>query len=327
MPNVQLFSSCMPNADGRLSIPHNEVQPSGLTVCIPIYNHDVRPLIFKLKEQADQLGVEYEILLIDDCSTNGCQTLNKDVEAVPNVRYIELSENIGRSAIRNLLAHEATFRYLVFMDCDAQVVTPDYLRNYLIYCLPGIVCYGGKRNLPSCPDQRCYLRWLYSVRREVAPAKLRSLNPNRSFISFNFLIDKELFGKVSFDETLKTYGHEDTVFGLMLEEQGVEVQHIDNPLLYSGYDRTEDFIRKTEEGINNLVALQKTPYSARLTASIRLLRTAQRLHSLHLTGAFTILFRIFRKPILANLNSAYPSLRLFDIYKLGILTGATKLHV
>jgi len=317
----------MPNADGRLSIPHNEVQPSGLTVCIPIYNHDVRPLIFKLKEQADQLGAEYEILLIDDCSTNGCQTLNKEVEAVPNVRYIELPENIGRSAIRNLLAHEATFRYLVFMDCDAQVVTPDYLRNYLIYCSPGIVCYGGKRNLPSCPDPRCYLRWLYSAQREVVPAKLRSLNPNRSFISFNFLIDKELFGKVSFDETLKTYGHEDTLFGLMLEDQGIEVQHIDNPLLYSGYDRTEDFIRKTEEGIKNLVALQKTPYSARLTASIRLLRTAQRLRSLHLTGLFAILFRLFRKPILANLNSDHPSLRLFDVYKLGILIDATKLRV
>jgi glycosyltransferase involved in cell wall biosynthesis len=288
-----------------------------LSICIPIYNQDVRLLTRQLIEQAEQLATEYEVLLIDDCSTNGCQRQNREIRTAHNIRYQELSENIGRSAIRNLLARQAIGRYLIYMDCDAQMVNPNYLHNYLNICKSGIVCYGGKLNLPVCADPDCYLRWLYSTKREAAQARIRSFKPNNSFISFNFLIDKELFKIVTFDETLKTYGHEDTLFGLMLEDRNIKVQHIDNPLLYCNYDRTKDFIRKTEEGLINLVALQQTAYSARLTSSIRLLSAARQLRSLHLTFLFKLFFRIFRPLILKNLYSRHPSLHLFDIYKLG----------
>jgi glycosyltransferase involved in cell wall biosynthesis len=289
------------------------------SICIPIYNHDVRSLILALKEQAEQLNVEYEILLIDDCSTNGCPLVNKELTIVSRIRYIELHENIGRAAIRNRLAKEATYRYLVFMDCDAQLIVPKYISNYLKICTPGIVCYGGKRDLPACTNPQCYLRWLYGSIREDASPEQRLLKPYSSFRAFNFLIDKELFQKVSFDETLKTYGHEDTMFGLMLEAQNIEILHIDNPLLYSGYDTSREFIRKTEEGIRNLVRLQKTPYGSRLTVSNKLLRTAQRLHAFHLNVLYIYFFRIFRKPILANLKSTHASLFIFDLYKLGKL--------
>jgi glycosyltransferase involved in cell wall biosynthesis len=277
-------------------------------------------LVHALHEQAERLGAEYEILLIDDCSTDGCRLVNSELANLSRVRYIELAVNIGRSAIRNRLSHESSYRYLVFMDCDAQLVVPDYLSNYLKLCYPGIVCYGGKRDLPSCPDPRCYLRWLYGSVREDAPPEQRRVRPYSSFRAFNFLIDKELFRTVSFDETLKTYGHEDTMLALMLEEQNIKIQHVDNPLLYSGYDTPQEFIRKTEEGVRNLVRLQKTHYGDRLTASIRLLRAARYLRKLRLNSLYHSFFRIFRKSMLANLNSPHPSLFIFDLYKLGLLT-------
>jgi len=290
-----------------------------LTICIPVFNHDVRPLVYKLREQADKLGVSSEILLIDDCSVSLYRRLNRELEGQPGIRYIELPANIGRSAIRNRLAQEAAGPYLVFMDCDAQAVSSDYLHNYLNMCTPGIVCYGGKRDLPACPDPRCHLRWLYGVVREDSPPERRRLKPYCSFRAFNFLIDKDIFSKVAFDESIKSYGHEDTMLGLMLEEQGIEVQHIDNPLLYSGYDTSEEFIRKTEEGVRNLVVLQQTKYGERLTSAIRLLRAASRLRSLHIAALFALFFRLFRPLLLANLTSPHPSLFLFDLYKLGTL--------
>ncbi|MDR1719330.1 MAG: glycosyltransferase [Dysgonamonadaceae bacterium] len=288
-----------------------------LSICIPVFNHDVRPLTRELKAQADALGVAYEILLIDDRSTDGYRIHNEELAKLKGIRYIELSENIGRSAIRNLLAQKAIHPYLVFMDCDAQIISADYLRNYLTHCAPGVVCCGGRKDVPACPDPHSALRWRYGVEREDLPALRRQMHPNRSFIAFNFLIDKAIFQKVRFDETLDKYGHEDTLFGLMLEDNDIPVSHIDNQLQYSVYDHADVFIRKTEEGLKNLAALQQN-YGDRLTASVRLLRAAQRLRLWHLAGAFTLVFRLSRKALLANLKSPHPSLFVFDMYKLGI---------
>jgi len=114
-----------------------------VTVCIPIYNNVVRNLVQGLSEQAAKLDVPCEILLIDDRSTDGCQKLNASLANLPNVRYVELEKNIGRSAIRNLLAKSALYRYLIFMDSDVQLCSADFLQKYVDCCREGIVCYGG----------------------------------------------------------------------------------------------------------------------------------------------------------------------------------------
>jgi len=292
-----------------------------ISICIPIYNSDVRTLVHALKAQADSLNIVYELLLIDDASTNGCQKLNASLATLPKVRYIELEKNIGRSAIRNLLAKEASCRYLIFMDSDVQLASPDYVQKYYECCREGIVCYGGKTNLPECPAPECRLRWLYSVKREEPCAAERNLNPNRSFITYNFLIDKEIFRTVSFDETLKTYGHEDTVFGFRLLEAGIKVVHIDNPLLYCSFDDSITFIKKTELGIQNLASFYNNNIENKngFAAEVKLLRAWKRLDSINITGFPALLFRIFRTAMLKNLTGKRPSIFVFDLYKLGYL--------
>jgi glycosyltransferase involved in cell wall biosynthesis len=288
-----------------------------LSICIPVYNSDVRNLTAGLKKQADATGCPCEILLIDDASDSDYREVNSQLAAIDNVRYVELPANIGRSAIRNLLAREARYRYLVFMDCDAQLISISFLSNYLALCRPGVVCYGGKSNPASCPAPQARLRWTYSCQREELPAKLRNLHPNRSFISFNFLIDKNIFNTVEFDETLTAYGHEDTLFGLQLAEHGFTITHTDNPLLYRNSDSAAEFIRKTEQGIINLVAIEKR-YPA-LTEDVKLLRAAKMARGLKLTAMLSAVFRLLKKPLLANLTGNRPSIALFDFYKLGFL--------
>jgi glycosyltransferase involved in cell wall biosynthesis len=291
-----------------------------ITICIPIYNCDVGALVNELIEQAQTLDVEYELLLIDDASETFYIDLNASLSALTNVRYIQLETNIGRSAIRNMLAREATYRYLIFMDCDARCISPHYLKNYLNICTPDVVCYGGKANLPVCPSQDRYLRWFYSVKREQTPAAVRSLTPNRSFITFNFLIDKELFDAVKFDETLTGYGHEDTLFGIRLSKHGIIVRHIDNQLMYCKLDTAEAFIRKTEQGIRNLLIISDRDF----VSEVKLLRAASRLHKLRLTGVIALLFKLLRKYFLRNLTGTRPSLAFFDFYKLGYLCSVKK---
>jgi glycosyltransferase involved in cell wall biosynthesis len=273
-----------------------------------------------LAAQADNLDATCEILLIDDCSTDGCRELNSALASLSAVRYIELNRNIGRSAIRNLLAREALYRYLIFMDSDAQLCSDDFLRKYLDCCHEGVVCYGGKKNIAECPAPDYRLRWLCSIRREEQSASERRRNPNRSFITYNFLIDKEIFNTVSFDESLKNSNHEDTIFGFRLSEAGIVVCHIDNQLWYCSFDDSAVFIEKTELGLQNLIDFyRRTENKAAFAAEVKALRVWRTVNAVGLSGAVAGLFRLMRSVMRSNLIGKYPSMFVFDLYKLGYL--------
>ena len=183
-----------------------------LSVLIPIYNYDCRRLINSLSAQAENLDVEYEILAFDDGSSLFLEE-NREVKNLPHVVYRELGKNIGRSAIRNLLADEAHYPYLVFMDCDMQVVSDSYLKNYLDHIGEAPVICGGRS---FCRKEDIlninFLHWIYGTFREPKPGD----DSGRMFLSNNFLIEKIVFEKVRFNEKIRNYGHEDTLFGVEL---------------------------------------------------------------------------------------------------------------
>ncbi|MDR1782968.1 MAG: glycosyltransferase, partial [Dysgonamonadaceae bacterium] len=295
----------------------NTPEAISLSICIPVFNSDVRYLTQDLARQCETLGAEWEILLIDDASDEAYRTLNRDLASLNGVRYIELPENIGRSAIRNKLADESRYRYLLFMDCDAEIASNYYLQKYSDVCKPGVVCYGGKINPAVCPDAKSCLRWKYSKRREEIGANIRNQHPNRNFITFNFIIDKNIFKIVRFDENLNTYGHEDTLLGLDLQKNNITVRHIDNPLMYAKFDSASVFVQKTEQGILNLIALQRK--YPELEDDVKLLRTAKRIRTLRLAPVIRALFCISRTSLLKNLYGNKPSLCVLDFYKLGYL--------
>ena len=57
------------------------------------------------------------------------------------------------------------------------------------------------------------------------------------------------FKKISFNERLSGYGHEDTLFGYELNKNNIQIHHIDNPVLNGHLDTNEAFLLKTEEGL------------------------------------------------------------------------------
>ena len=60
-----------------------------LSICIPIYNYDVRELVEELHKQADLSGKIYEILLIEDGSAHFLEE-NRKVQNLSNVSYVVL---------------------------------------------------------------------------------------------------------------------------------------------------------------------------------------------------------------------------------------------
>jgi len=291
-----------------------------LSICIPVYNYDVRRLVEDLHFQAGKTDFAFEILLIDDASDENFRDINKSVD-LESVRYIQLDKNIGRSKIRNLLSEEARFHNLLFMDCDSAVATSEYIEKYIPFFDSLKVCCGGRIYEEKRPDDSRYLRWKYGKERECASASERRKNPNAGFQTNNFLIHKSVFEKVKFDESLDGYGHEDTLFGLELAGNGIIIEHIDNPLIHIGLENAADFMEKTEKGIKNLHRVElklREKYPEYIDHS-GLMKSKLFLRKFHLTGFASMLFRFFRNMMKNNLLSGKPSLFIFDFYRLGLL--------
>ncbi len=292
-----------------------------LSILIPVYNFDVRALVVRLQHQGEKSLIPYEIICLDDNSSEQFRNLNRELEQLENVSYSKLQKNIGRSAIRNRLAEMANYEFLLFMDCDSMPETDFFVFNYAAKLEENTVLYGGRSYSPEKPfDKSLYFHWFYGSSREVKSVLERSQNPFRSFMTNNFVIPKKLMLEIGFDESLKQYGHEDTVFGLELKRRGVQILHLDNPLRHIGLEKASVFLKKSEQAIENLLLLM---HKHDLKDDIKLLRYFVKTRVLH--PIIYIWFYLFRSYLKIKLVGPKPSLRTFDLYKLGYMVYFSKM--
>jgi glycosyltransferase involved in cell wall biosynthesis len=287
-----------------------------LSILIPVYNYYVERLVKSLLEQAILLGQSFEIILFDDCSEEVYKSENQKLAQLPNIRYKELPGNAGRAKIRNMLADAASYNYLLFLDCDQQIESKNFLLNYYKAIAPGIVVCGGRSYSLQAPADATYLRWLYGMQRETTPATKRNIHPYNSFLSCNFLIDKETFQSIRFNETLVKYGHEDTLFGIELKKHKVPVKHIQNPILHEGLEDAETFLEKSRIALQNLHFLYQQTGSG-LAENVKILKWFEKLKRFKITALVSMVFSISKKELEKNLKSQKPSLKQFDFYRLG----------
>lgn len=284
-----------------------------LSILIPVYEYDVRQLVCALNKQGQALGVSFEIRCYDDGSSEAVRLLNREMNDLPEVVYKEMPVNLGRSGIRNLLAAEARHPYLLFIDGDAGVVDDQFLQRYLRVAEPHSVFVGGTAYRPEPPDDiRHLLRWTYGRQREQRTACQRNLESLLGFSTFNFLIPAEVFQQVRFDERMKGYGHEDTLFGWELRRLGIAIRHIDNPLYHLGLDTGALFLEKTRHAVENLYRLKTLCPGV----DTRLLKTLRLIRRLRVARLLRGLLRMLRPRMEAQLLGAKPSIRVLDWYKL-----------
>lgn len=283
-----------------------------LSVLIPTYNHNCSRLIQELKEQLQLCGVPYEIIVADDGSPMGCHWLHR-FEKEEFVDVIALKENVGRSAIRNLLADRAKYPYLLFMDNDAKVCREDYIEKYLKNLQPEVVLVGGRAYNPETLPECYSLHLTYDKLRES------NANYNKYFTTFNFVIPKALFNRFRFDTQLNGYGHEDFLLGLQMKQAHVEIQNIDNPLIHEQLDTNVAFIRKSEQANVNLLHLYHHYPELQIAQHSKLLSSYVKVDKLRLTKVVALGFKLSKPMLVKNLTSAKPSLLYLDLYKLGHL--------
>lgn len=291
-----------------------------LSILIPTYNYDCFSLAAELHQQATNLGIKFEILVFDDASTNESTALkNKKINTIPGCKYYELEENVGRARIRNLLAEHARYEYLLFLDSDVRVCYDDFLAKYLENRSEEAVVCGTTRFVRRTPEPNRTLRYMYGISGEEKSAASCNKCPHAQFTSISFLLNKNVFTKVRFNEEFVRYGHEDTLFGKELEKQGIPVIHIENPIYHNVPDTNEVFLMKTRHSIQNSLT-----YKEILESHVRLLQVYNKVNKYHLGGLVLRLYKLNKTRILSNLMGAHPNMKLFAFYKLGYLCELAK---
>ncbi|OYT17568.1 MAG: glycosyl transferase family 2 [Bacteroidetes bacterium 4572_77] len=287
----------------------------------------MRPLVKAIGLQMKNLNIAVELILIDDASKNYFKQLNQ--EECKKYQYYELSQNIGRSSIRNLFLKYAQYEHLLFLDGDSYIVEPSFLKNYIHFLQQNeavnIVCGGRVYNAKKPPKEKL-LRWNYGIKRESQTATQRKQFPNHSFMTNNFVVRKELLQNILFDERLKNYGHEDTLFGYELWKKNIPILHVENPIENGDVEDNEVFLFKTEEGVRNLAFIYKDrDCDKQLAQMVSLLMAYEQLKKYHLIFMIQVLFVVFGKSIRAALKKGWISLWLFNFYKLGLLVSSSEL--
>ena len=90
-----------------------------VTVCIATYNRaELLPLT--LKSVLNQTYTDLEIIIVDDCSTDGTKKLveTKLLKLDPRIKYIRHETNKGLATARNNAIFSATGKYFTFVDDD-----------------------------------------------------------------------------------------------------------------------------------------------------------------------------------------------------------------
>ncbi|MCU4157682.1 glycosyltransferase [Carboxylicivirga sp. A043] len=291
-----------------------------LSICIPVYNVDVTKLVHALIMQSNEHQLEVEILVFDDDSNAHYKAINSPISQLNNVTYKELDKNIGRAAIRNLMAKSSVYPNLLFIDSDSEI-NKYYLLNYKnILGKYNIVC-GGRVHPSKLPVPSVSLRWSFGRAREDFDADTRTKNSNTGFISNNFLVKKSLFHQIQFNEQITQYGHEDTMLGIEMEKLGITITHIDNPVTHIGLEENKVFVEKTKVSITTLLFLLKNyPNEALLFKHIKLLKYFNFIKSFRLLTVLNYIYHTFETRMVKNFYSEHPNLRLFDLYKLCYLS-------
>ena len=162
----------------------------------------------------------YQVIIIDDASEDNIEKIVsdfyklriKDYTNIPRTRYYRNTKRMGLAYNKNLGIQMAKGEYIVFLDDDNDIHM-DFLRKTTEYLdiHPEVSSVGVCKNIIYPEEKVCEI-----------PKLPCSINDG-------FLIRKEVFEKIKFDEEL--HANEDADFGIRFFKEGFEMAIIHEPLM------------------------------------------------------------------------------------------------
>jgi glycosyltransferase involved in cell wall biosynthesis len=228
-----------------------------ISVLIPTYNYNAHNLVAEIHQQLIKSNINFEIICLDDGSKWPHNSLNEKINTLSHSKFEILPNNIGRSAIRNLLVKKAAYDWLLFLDADVKPVKSDFIATYFRQMSKKGRVFCGGIAYQDHPKNKSFLRYKYGKKHEEVALEKRIKEPNKYFFTGNFFIRKIVFDKVQFEEKLIEYGREDLLFSIGLSENKFAITHLKNEVYHLGLDENNVFITKTKKAMENIIFLEK----------------------------------------------------------------------
>lgn len=289
-----------------------------ISILIPTYNFDPSETVKELHSQCQELGISFEIIIADDHPDSQMGEVYKQLGKLDFVTAGINPTNLGRRENRDYLASKARYEYLLFLDEDAVITHRSFIKKYLDVLKPGIVICGGVEYCSALPSgEKRKLRYCYGINREVKAAADRNNSPYSSFITFNFLIPKEIYLKLPRHQEIVGYGHEDTMMGYDLKYLFIPMIHIDNTACHSQIDANDIFLKKTKEALQNFSRMLA---SGKIDEDVRLYKTYSQIRTVGLNLLLRLIYSLIGNEIEKYISYSNPPLWIFDLYRLMYLS-------
>lgn len=288
-----------------------------LSVLIPVFNWDISELVKEIHSQCVDQNREFEIIAVDDFSTNfDIQKINSSLK-LPYFQLVELKENVGNAEARNILARTAKNNWLLFLDADMMPANSNFIETYLkeikkddFDIMSGGILYQTE------VSSEYKLKWLHGTQTEE---QIKEKDPYLEIRGNNFLIRKEIFLQNPFGGLPENYGYVDTHFGLKLKQAKALVKIIKNPCIHLGLETNQRFVEKYKTALRNAFWMMNN--QPEMAENLRIIKTFKKLKNLGLVGITAYFFRMNSNWMEKKLHSKNPSLFLFQLFKLGYISN------
>ncbi len=150
-----------------------------ISVVVPLYNEEesLRPLVQEIKKSVEKLSIDYEILFVDDGSTDKSFSVIKELARNDNkIRYISFRKNYGKSAALDVGFKNVKGDVVITMDADLQD-DPAEIPNLLKKLEEGYDLVSGWKKVRYDPFVKKYSsRFFNYVTRLLTGIKIHDFN-------------------------------------------------------------------------------------------------------------------------------------------------------
>jgi glycosyltransferase involved in cell wall biosynthesis len=210
--------------------------PPTFSVVIPAFNAE-RTIVATIRSVLAQSRSDFEILVVDDASSDGTAAAVEELGVDPRVRLLRQPANRGVSAARNTAIRHAVAPIVAFLDSD-DLWLPNYLERMAsaLEARPdAALAYTDAWILDGRSGQ--FLRKTTSVAYGSGPdeppvdrAALIGALLHSNFVFYSVLIRRDVFDQVGlFDEDLAVA--EDYELWLKIAVQGLRMVRVRDPLV------------------------------------------------------------------------------------------------